>query len=69
MDEAVMGWGDLPTEFWCDNLRETDRLGDLCEDEKIVLKRIFNKSVELGWWAQQSDRWRPHVDVVINRRV
>jgi hypothetical protein len=43
--ESVMGQGDLRTEFWCDNLRETDHLEDLREDERIVLKRIFNKSV------------------------
>ena len=35
----------MRTEFWWDNLRETDRLEDLCEDGRRVLKGIFKKSV------------------------
>jgi len=42
--------GDLHTEFWWKRLRETDRLGDLGVDGKIILKTGY--WIEHGVWTK-----------------
>ena len=57
------------TEFWSGNLRQVDHLNDSGVDGRIILK------LKVGWgmdWidlAQDRDRWRAFVNVVMNLRV
>ena len=58
------------TRFWWGNLRERDHLGDLGVDGRIILGQIFRK-LDVGGmdWielAQDRDRWRALVNVVMN---
>jgi len=48
----VWGRGEVCTEFWWGNLRESEQWGDPDVDGKIILKRIFRKwegVVGTGW--------------------
>jgi hypothetical protein len=60
------------TGFWWGDLREGNHLGDPGIDGRIILKGIFKKSdwgmdwIEL---AQDTDRWRALVNVIMNLRV
>jgi hypothetical protein len=62
----------MHTGFRWGELREGDYLGDPGVDVRIILKRIFKKwdggmdRIEL---AQDRDRWRAHVNAVMNLRV
>jgi hypothetical protein len=61
--------GEVCTGFWWENLRERDHLGDPGVNGRIILRWIFGKwdvGIEL---AQDRDRWRAFVNVVINVRV
>ena len=67
------GRGDACTGYWWGNLRERDHLEDPRTDGNIILKWIFKDmgcggmdSIEL---AQDKDRWRAHVNAVMNFRV
>jgi hypothetical protein len=65
------------TGFWWGNLRERDQWGDPGIDGRIILGWIFGKwdvGVWTGWvdcmeLAQDRDRWRALVSVVMNLRV
>ena len=61
------------TGFWWGNLRERGHLGDAGVDGTIILRWIFWKwDVGVMDWiglAQDRDRWRTLVDVVMNFRV
>ena len=52
------------TEFWFGNLRERDHLEVPGVDARIILRCNFG--IEL---AQDRDRWRALVNVVMNLRV
>jgi hypothetical protein len=59
--------------FWWGNLRERDHLEAPGVDGRIILRWIFRKW-DVGYldWielAQDRDRWRGRVNVVINFRV
>jgi hypothetical protein len=61
---AHMGRREMHTEFWCGNLNERDRLYDI------------KMNAETGWkgmdWihlAQDRDKWRVLVNIVMNLRV
>jgi hypothetical protein len=66
---ALMGEGECCTEYWWGNLRERDKSGD----PGIILKQIFQEVGCRGMdWielAQDRDRWRALVNVVMNLRV
>jgi hypothetical protein len=61
------------TGFWWRNLREGDHWGDPGIDGRIVLEWIFGKWDAGGvvWieLAQDRDRWRALVSVVMNLQV
>jgi hypothetical protein len=67
--------GEACTEFWWENLRERDHWEDPGVGGRIihVLRRIFRKWDVGGMdWielAQDRDRWRELVNVVMNLRV
>jgi hypothetical protein len=71
---SVYGEGrDVCTGFWWENPRERDHWGDPGVDGRIILRRIFRKwdvgfkdCIEL---AQDRDRWRAIVNVVMGFRV
>jgi hypothetical protein len=44
-----MGKREAHTGFWCENLRERDRLGDPGEDGRIILRWIFRKWDVVEW--------------------
>jgi hypothetical protein len=67
-----MGKREVLTGFWWGDLREGDHLGDQGIDGRIILKRIFKKwDWDMNWieLAQDRDRWRAVVNVVMNLRV
>ena len=39
----------MHTGLWCGDLKERDRLGDLCVDGMVILKWIFNKWYGKTW--------------------
>jgi hypothetical protein len=60
------------TEFWWGNLRERGHLGDPGVYGRIILKWIFRKwNGGMDWidLAQDRDRWRALVNMVMNLRV
>jgi hypothetical protein len=61
------------TEFWWGNLKEGYHLEDRGIDGMIILKWKFKKleGVAMGWieLAQNRDRWRALVNVIMNLRV
>jgi hypothetical protein len=60
------------TGFWRGDLREGDHLGNPGVDGGIALKWIFKKwDGDMHWieLAQDRDRWRALVNVVMNFRV
>ena len=62
----------MHTGFWCGKLREGDHLEDPGVDERLIIKRIFEKWVEGMEWidlAQDRDRWRALVNTVMKLRV
>jgi hypothetical protein len=70
--QHVWGKREVHTGFWCGDLREGGHLGDPGVDGRTILKWIFKKwggridGIEL---AQDRDRWRALVNVVMNLRV
>jgi hypothetical protein len=69
---ARMGRGETYTGFWWGNLREIDHLDDPGVNGRIILRWIFRKwDVRTDWieLAQDRDRWRALVYVVMNLRV
>ena len=63
----------MHTEFRWGNVRERDHSEDLGLDGKVILKWIFKTWGEGGmdwiYLAQNRDRWRILVNVVMNLRV
>ena len=52
--------GEVPTGFWCGNLRERGHLVDLGMDRSILLKWIYKKwEGGMAWSdvAQDRDSW------------
>jgi hypothetical protein len=68
---ARVGRGELHTVFWWGNLRERDHSEVPGLDGRILLSWIFGKWVGGMDWielAQDRDRWRAHVNAVLNLR-
>jgi hypothetical protein len=65
--------GEVHTGFWWGHLREGDHLEGPGIDGRIILKWIFKKwdGGGMDWidMAQDRDRWRALVNVVMNLRV
>jgi hypothetical protein len=60
------------TGFWCGDLREGGHLGNPGVDGRIILKWILKKwDGGIDWieLAEDRDRWRSLVNVLINLRV
>jgi hypothetical protein len=57
------------TEFWWENLRERDHVGDPDVDERIILRWIFRKWDVKVWTGSIWLRWRVLVNLVINSQV
>jgi hypothetical protein len=69
----MWGKGEACTLFYLGNLRERDHLEDPVVDGRIILRWIFRKwNVRVMDWievAQDRDRWRACVNVVVKLRV
>jgi hypothetical protein len=68
----VWGKREVHTGFWWGDLREGDHLGDPGVDGRIKLKWIFKEcDGDMDWieMAQDRDRWRALVNVVMNLQV
>jgi hypothetical protein len=66
------GRGEVHTGFWWENLIERGLLEDTGVDGRIILKCIFRKwngGMDRIVEAQNRDRWRALVNVVMNLRV
>jgi hypothetical protein len=66
------GKREVHTGFWWGDLREGDHLVDPGVVGRIILKQIFKKlDGGMNWieLAQDRDRWRALVNVVMNLRV
>jgi hypothetical protein len=64
--------GKVHTVFWWGDLRIRDHLENLGVDEKMILKCTFRKwDGGIDWidMAQDRDRWRAVVNVVMNLRI
>ena len=62
----------MHTEIWWGNLREGDHLEHVGEDERIILKWIFEKwdeVMEYIYLTQNRDSWRALVNAVLNLQV
>jgi hypothetical protein len=57
------------TGLWWGNLRERDRLSDRNVDGRIILSWIFRRGMDWIELAQDMDRLRALVNVVMNLRV
>jgi hypothetical protein len=60
------------TGFWWGDLRKGDHLGNPGVDGRIILKRVFKQwdgGMEWIGLAQDRDRWRALVNVVMNLQV
>jgi len=69
---STYGGREVYTEFWWGNLRERGHLGDPGVYGRIILKWIFRKwNGGMDWidLAQDRDRWRALVNMVMNLRV
>ena len=65
----MYGRGEACIGFWWENLRERDHWGDPGADGRIILRCIFRKWSGGKDWielAQDRDRWRALVNVVMN---
>jgi hypothetical protein len=68
----VWGTGEVHTGFWYGDLKEGEHLEDLGVDRRIILKWILKKCDGGMDWielAQDTDRWRALVNVVMNLPV
>jgi len=68
------GRGEVHTVLWCGNLKERDHFENPGVDGRIILRWILRKWVGGGctdWidMAQDRDRWRTHVNAVMNLRI
>ena len=63
----------MHTGFWWGNLREGDHLKEPAADERIILKRIFEKwdRWSMDWidLAQDWGRWQALLNAVMNLQV
>jgi hypothetical protein len=64
---------EVCTGFWWGNLREGGHLEDPDIDGRIILRWIFRKwdggDMDCIYLAQDRDRWRALVNVVVNLQV
>jgi hypothetical protein len=65
----VWGRGEVHTGLYWGNLSEGDHWKDPCVDGRIILKWIFERLDGGHGLAQDRDRWRAHVNAVINLQV
>jgi hypothetical protein len=68
----VWGRGEVHTGLYWRKLTKRDHLEDPGVDGRIILKWIFERldgGIDWIYLAQDRDRWRPLVNVVMNLRV